>query len=71
VPAAKQNAIKKADEEPGDWVAEQIDLMCANLLARPSLRRGPFIFDDGQLKAMVSKSSSAGKAKRAIAGKRE
>jgi hypothetical protein len=39
--------------QQGDWVAEQIQIICQNLLSRPNLRRGPFVIEDSELRAKI------------------
>ncbi len=57
----KRNTISVQDDTQADWVAEQFQVLCQNLLSRPASRRGPFVIDDNDLKTMITKGGRVGK----------
>jgi hypothetical protein len=63
VSKGKRNAISVQDDMQADWVAEQFQILCQNLLSRPASRRGPFVIDDDDLKNMITTGSRAGKTR--------
>jgi hypothetical protein len=57
----KRNAISVQSGAHEDWVAEQFQILCQNLLSRPASRRGPFVIDDDDLRTIINTGSRAGK----------
>jgi hypothetical protein len=46
------------DPDQSAWLNKQLDLICQNLLQRPSDCRGPFVIPDGELRVGDSGRSS-------------
>lgn len=55
------------DETQADWIAEQFQTICHDLLSRPLLRRGPFVIEDSALRAMITTGSVPAKRRAAVA----
>lgn len=51
-----------------DWVAKELSALCQELLSRPALRRGPYVFDEAQLHAVIAACAPKSKARRFTRG---
>lgn len=64
--AKNQSTTVGHNLECEDWAAYEFQVLCEDLLARSLLRRGPLVFQDSQLQAMIAAGSLAAKAKSAV-----